>query len=758
MSQSQFSPAFIQMMMGTQQNQQSKLDADMKAMAISAQAQSSKDATDARVALGKLDNETKLVDIATNKETREAEIAAIQMQKDKQEAGISDRHAAEMKYSEDRAAQADKKARFDAEMNALSGAVTNSGNAAMSNISASNFDYLNGNGPSTYDSFADQDAIDDIDKRFGEWSTRKREENGEQTGELTILNRKLRGEEGDALRGLATVMTNGEQRLQKLNGYRSDFQGFSTSLQTDMAENTGMMLNFMTTPDKTQKGFWAGVGSNVEQFLPGISNTLFGVGGKVAMGPGQTYMNLPLADKVFGAGGAYKGWDVSGSIYEMTDDSANHVADLVYNKETGTRANAGKEVASMLSEWGVSTEGIEGMKNQISWEETTLYNQGVSREEYVEAVALKMAHENGREYQTGEEDRVTTVDRMASESSMNPLFDRESLRIMGADKLGDTELSANEKRRLGTIAYSANPKNSLLGFIDFGADAIRARANDGFTSADRYLKTYTREMASGGQFGDIGGVLESANNAIMSYLNTPKGEKNSEKLNATLKELALGNEGQNFILMDSFFDTLSGMQKQNFDETMDKRLHDAGLKQDSELFVGVQKGWDEMVDTLRSVGKTWNASNGARNFGGTQDLHFVEGYQKRMTQELFNEQGKKTYGDSWKDMDTGDPLVIQTVMGDVGSTLWESLPTDLPNHIKEVMFRKQMERLHGITDEYAAAAKETTAAAEDYRAWIETTAREEEGFEDEMLAIDKGAQRARGSKKQEVLDRFLEEE
>ena len=122
MSQSQFSPAFIQMMMGTQQNQQSKLDAEMKAMAIGASSASATEATDARVALGKLDNETKLVDIATNKETREAEISAIQVQKDKQEAGISDRHKEEVRLQEEGNEQQRKKDLYDADVAAITGA------------------------------------------------------------------------------------------------------------------------------------------------------------------------------------------------------------------------------------------------------------------------------------------------------------------------------------------------------------------------------------------------------------------------------------------------------------------------------------------------------------------------------------------------------------------------------------------------------------------------------------------------------------
>jgi len=197
---SQFSPAFLQMMMGTQQNQQSKLDADMKAMAIAAQSQSSKEATDARVALGKLDNETRLVDIAATKEARENELAALTMAKDKQELGINDRHAAEMALSEKNAAQAKKKHQFDAQMQALNSAVMTSGNNAMGNIASSNFHYLNSNGPSTFDSFEDQDAIDDWDDRFGKWSTEKREENGAHVAELAVRNQALKGEKADVIR------------------------------------------------------------------------------------------------------------------------------------------------------------------------------------------------------------------------------------------------------------------------------------------------------------------------------------------------------------------------------------------------------------------------------------------------------------------------------------------------------------------------------------------------------------------------------
>ena len=749
---SQFSPAFIQMMMGTQQNQQSKLDADMKAMAISAQAQASKEATDAQVALGKLKNETDLVQIASNKEMREAELSAIQMQKDKQEAGISDRHAAEMAQMEKQAEQARKKEIYDAEISAIQGNVVNSGNAAMGNIASSNFHYLNGNGPSTFDSHADQDAVDDLDKRFGEWSTNKREQNGAHTAELAVLNQNLKGEKGDVVRGLSTVISNSEQRIQSLNSIRNSFQDLSDQIQLSLVDNPSMILSALTTPDKTQAGFWAGVGASVEQIIPGIGAVL-GVGGKVAMGPGQTYMNLPLADKVFGAGAPMKGYDTPNM---WMDDSAQEVADLVYNAKTGTRANAGKEVASILSGWGVSTEGIERMSNQVSWEETTLYAQGIDREEYIEAIALKMAHENGRAYDQGEQEKVETVDRMASESSMNPLFDRESLRQMGAQHFGGTEMTENEKKRLGAMAFSANPQNSLLGLVDFGADAIRAKANDGFTSADRYLRMYTREMTAGGQFGEIGGALESANNAIMNFLNTPKGERDAERLGATLKELALGNNGENFLLMDSFFDTLAGMSKPTFDETLNKKLHDAGLKQDSELFTGVQRGWGEMVDTLRSVGKTWNAQNGASSFGGTQDIHFVEGYQKRMTEKLFEEEGKKIYGNI-NDIDTGDPLVIQRINDQVGLSLWESLPTDLPDYVREALFRKQLERLHGITDEYSKAATKVTGAAEDYRRWIEATAREEEGFYTEESDIRKLADRARQEDFDKALTKFKEE-
>jgi hypothetical protein len=761
---SQFSPAFLQMMMGTQQNQQSKLDADMKAMAIAAQSQSSKEATDARVALGKLDNETRLVDIAATKEARENELAALTMAKDKQELGINDRHAAEMALSEKNAAQAKKKHQFDAQMQALNSAVMTSGNNAMGNIASSNFHYLNSNGPSTFDSFEDQDAIDDWDDRFGKWSTEKREENGAHVAELAVRNQALKGEKADIIRGLSTVIANSEQRILGLNNMQKSFHEISSQVQLDFIDNPSMLLGAMTTPDKTEKGFWARAGSALEQIIPGIG-AAFGVGGKVTMGPGQTYMNLPLADKVFGAGGKMKGYQMGkgplGYFDPTGDDSAQEVADLVYNKDTGTRAMAGKEVASILSGWGVSTEGIEGMKDQISWEETTLYSQGVNREEYIEAIALKVAHQNGRAYEKGEQEKVETVDRMASNSSMNPLFDRETLSIMGAEHFGDTKMTENERNRQGVISYSANPKNSLLGMWDFGADAIRAKANDGFTSADRYLRMYTREMAGGGQFGNIGETLESANNAIMNFLNTPRGERDAERLGATLKELSLGNNGQNFILMDSFFDTLAGMSKPNFDETLNKKLHDAGLKQDSELFTGVQKGWREMVNTLRKVGKTWNGQNGAGGFGGTQDIHFVKGYQKRMTEELFKEEGKKIYGNI-NDIDTGNPLVIQHISDKVSLSLWEALPPDLPQYVKEALFRKEMERLYGITDEYSRAAASTTKAAESYREWMEASAREEEGFEDERATIRKGGQRKRAKRKsegtQEILDRFLEEE
>lgn len=528
---------------------------------------------------------------------------------------------------------------------------------------------------------AGHERMADWNRNFNNFTQSSLKRIGNHSGRLATQNAKLNRNVQQFEQGMINATLAVQSQLLGFNTRRSDFRNHLGNVNNNIYASPDTAMRIFTSVDPEKIGNWEAF----FQMYENVSNTFGMVGSGIPMAshdiairPGGDYAEYHLYEELFGkdgkavdnlfVGGVNQkmNWLASGGGSGGMEERmvGNYIAERIQD----FRGNQLDDVAELLgNKYGAeSIVGILG-DNHLSFEETTLNTEGLSRKQYIEGLAAQVKLGLGEELTDKETGSMRQVSDLMAGTSLNPFANPGTV----------SQLSRGHR----ASGFSVDPI--------YGGN-ITSRAVDKNTALTRYTQQVMNAYKGSAQFAGMDEHLLPVIKEITNYIET--GQRDPEALGKKLIEMTTKGDARNFIVIDDFLDSWSTDHKGPDLQTNQflDHLRSEDFKGDQELVRGVSKTYNEMETLKGMVSSIWNATTGGKSMHANQ--YILEGQRDHFRDEIVAHALSKTADFEGTAYDSKD--YAQDTMNKVWARLMSPQFQGMPMAVKEKIFKEMREEIN----------------------------------------------------------------
>jgi len=433
-------------------------------------------------------------------------------------------------------------------------------------------------------------------------SRRIQKEHAKSLSENTIkqneIEAALKGNNLDFNDNIVKLYAEMEKQLLNLNQLGEGAASELGLIRQNMFTNPELISNIFTSfdIDAATRGDATRAGRQaIEDALPGSM-----LDGSIAVPAGTAAEDLAGYDFMFGPKGVLTGVQSRDGVDKSR---LTGIADRIDSYIGEERSNEGIAVRDLLVKRGFSNDDVAGLGlgRDDAWVEGMTKQAGVTREEWIEAKALKAAQQLGQELTVDEAARLDNVSKISASSGYNPLFQPEAIQDLRGETSGYSR------------GFSLNPFGQV--------EEVYATANSGDSSLQRFAG-HTADDLNRIDPG-LGDAFLSSISAINKY-KANKTDATFKVLQQELTDISKRTGGEAFVKLNAMFDSLGQQGVAEMPEGLTEGMNQSTLN-------AMQKGYNNFNKAILEVGGIFNNAIGG-GYGGSATM--VEGTAKALSGKI----------------------------------------------------------------------------------------------------------------------------